>query len=780
MYSATYKQKKVIKLAPDAVVRINGDFRVTICPKCKTSINLSDYITTVASSLPVNSTIGNAQFSIAMPRHGDDGNFMVRGGKVHGIELMDEVEIFIKGRYPTNRNGNYQYYKVFWGVITSIGETYNAGVQEVSVSCESMLKWFQLMRTNVHPANLHQADFNDEQVGVMRNAWSGVNFSNMDPYQIIYYLTKVTMNNMVIPSRYDTEKSLETPKDYKGNKVTDRKYYTDVQREKLKKSVISNWQDKFNSIRNALKMFGTTSDSFNEKTNSNFIDIKNKAISPGGQKMASATKATTAADIRVNAKALMDFSPFAYRAKDVSLPNVTSTYKTNLEIINEIRLYTGYEFYQDTNGDIIFKPPFWNLDTEPNPVYKIKDSDIITWDFQESEEAVVTRVEVTGTLNRTKKIDTPFPPIGIFTNYALSRKFGLRTHPLGSEVLSTPYLCYQHAIDEMDRINANIYRGSLTIVGRPELRLGYPVYIESRDIYGYIENISHNFAFGGPFTTQIHLTSIRKKYLGNDTKSEGYAFEDDSSRNIKGDSVILVYTGDDSFFKNLDTTVDSSETKKYNQQPLAKHNKLPHDKQERVANLKTNRAGSYKEISLRDPEAQAILKKLDAAKISENTNSYLSFLDEAIPVSDELGYELIGTFEYGRTLYLDRSGTIKKKANSFSKILANSLKKINKLSDYSGNDSFTEFGVMDDPVEETATLQNDSIGVNKKANTVKEVADFHSYKSYKLSEIAPDRDKQLNKGCSCFDSDLKSKSYKDKNQNNKQSTISSTSNRNKK
>ena len=115
MYSGTYKQKKVTKLAPDAVVRINGKATIEICPKCKATINLSKYITSISSSLACNTTIGNAQFNIAMPRHGDDGVYMVRGGKVFGLELMDEVEIFIKGRF-VNQNNDYNYYKVFWGV----------------------------------------------------------------------------------------------------------------------------------------------------------------------------------------------------------------------------------------------------------------------------------------------------------------------------------------------------------------------------------------------------------------------------------------------------------------------------------------------------------------------------------------------------------------------------------------------------------------------------------------------------------------------------------------
>ena len=316
----------------------------------------------------------------------------------------------------------------------------------------------------------------------------------------------------------------------------------------------------------------------------------------------------------------------------------------------------------------------------------------------------------------------------------------------------------------MDRINANTYRGSLTIVGRPELRLGYPVYIKSRDIYGYIENISHNFSFGGPFTSQIHLVAIRKKYLGDDPKSEGYLYEDTEAKNLRGDSAILVRVGDDNF-------TDYSKLSNL-RKPAADHNIVDHKDRERSSGLRTNRAGNYKEFSLKHSKAKDILKKMDIAKASRNTNSYLSFLDSAIPISDELGYELIGTFEYGRTLFLNAQGTIKKKAQSFSQLLAKNLKKANKLSDYEGNISVSEFKQLTDTEDASATLQSDEKTINTQANTAKEVSDFYRHKSFKLADIAPDRDKAIGVGCSCFDADLKTKPYQDKNPSNKQTIIS--------
>jgi oligopeptide transport system permease protein len=51
----------------------------------------------------------------------------------------------------------------------------------------------------------------------------------------------------------------------------------------------------------------------------------------------------------------------------------------------------------DVSGDIVFKPPFYNLDILHNkPVSWIQDIDIIDWDISESEAEVVTQILMQG------------------------------------------------------------------------------------------------------------------------------------------------------------------------------------------------------------------------------------------------------------------------------------------------------------------------------------------------------------------------------------------------
>ena len=59
--------------------------------------------------------------------------------------------------------------------------------------------------------------------------------------------------------------------------------------------------------------------------------------------------------------------------------------------------------------------------------------------------------------------------------------------------------------------NAKAVIGSVTIPGRPEVRLGYPIYIEHRDSFHYIKSINHSFDFGGSFSTTLALETERRK-----------------------------------------------------------------------------------------------------------------------------------------------------------------------------------------------------------------------------------------------------------------------------
>jgi hypothetical protein len=185
--------------------------------------------------------------------------------------------------------------------------------------------------------------------------------------------------------------------------------------------------------------------------------------------------------------------------------------KSQLEIANEMKEAIHYEFFMDVNGDIVFKPPFYNLDVGKNtPNSIIHDIDIQSWSFIESESEVVTRVDVTGALANVSEGGLA-APVGVAYNPLLTLQFGEREQQRTMHWLFSSKQCEFWGKTEIARLNALIRQGSITIMGRPELKLGYPVYVPSRDAFYYVKGIEHRFTFGGNFSTTLTVVAERRK-----------------------------------------------------------------------------------------------------------------------------------------------------------------------------------------------------------------------------------------------------------------------------
>lgn len=622
LYSRSFKKRKVISLAPDAIVRINGLVEVEICTDCNGYIFLSEYITNVSTSLATNGTVGTANFTVAMPRHGHESKYMIRKGKVHGIKLMDEVEIFIKGRFKKGNDYESKYYKVFWGFVINIQESYSDGFLNLSVGCESILKWLQIMKTNENPAALSFSNSATKVSDFATARFTNKSYANLNPYEIIVSLCIATYRNIVTPTALDTEAINVTAED---GRLSQQIWSPEEE------DLIRYWAERFSKLSERLKLFGVKKDDLQRITNT----VKNDASGNGSFKGSVSSNTFIPFLVNYNNTNLMDFRPFFNKDEARSeIEYSASSYKSNLEIANEVKLHTGFEFYLDTNGEIIFKPPFWNMDTRLNSVFYLRDSDILSYDFSEDANQVVTRLDVTGEIFSELVTTTPLKPRATFTDWALARQFGIKEELIVARYYKRPEMCFYHAISELDRINANRYSGSVTIIGRPELRLGYPVYIESRELFGYVENISHNFSFGGSFTTQVEISAIRRKHKFKNRVLRPAA-------KVSPDPVLQ--------------SMNSQEQQNYNIPNIG----------EIYGNYKTNRNVKFEEVDATTPEASEIIRKLQEAKKSGNATEYLKNLEQFIPVSDEEGFELVGTYENGRRFYLTSDFKIRYKDSTF-------------------------------------------------------------------------------------------------------------------
>ena len=207
-------------------------------------------------------------------------------------------------------------------------------------------------------------------------------------------------------------------------------------------------------------------------------------------------------------------------------PNMfDAEYMSKMEIADTVKGITGFEFYQDVDGDIVFKPPFYNLDTSVDPVYRIEDKDLISISESHSEPTS-TYVKGSGGLFQNFKgiLDGEFGTRqGKFIDWRLVAEFGWKEANFESEYMSSSGQMFVSAMMRLDLNNVEMKSASITIPIRPELRPGYPVYVKCQDAFFYIKSMNHSFAVGGSCQTTINGVAKRAKFLppGLPDRSDG-------------------------------------------------------------------------------------------------------------------------------------------------------------------------------------------------------------------------------------------------------------------
>jgi hypothetical protein len=192
-----------------------------------------------------------------------------------------------------------------------------------------------------------------------------------------------------------------------------------------------------------------------------------------------------------------------------------SSYESKLDIALAASSACGYEFYQDVDGDLVFKPPLYNLDTSGSTAYRVRPLDVISISFTNSEPSA-TYCTVKGEAFQNTNglgLTGEFGVRGQYIDYRLVAKYGWRPGDLDASFYSSGRAAFWAAVVQLDRINSSMHGCSLTIPMRPELRPGFPIYIEHIDCFYYITSMSHTFSFGGQCTTTLVLTSRRRKWV---------------------------------------------------------------------------------------------------------------------------------------------------------------------------------------------------------------------------------------------------------------------------
>ncbi len=299
----------------------------------------------------------------------------------------------------------------------------------------------------------------------------------------------------------------------------------------------------------------------------------------------------------------------------------SATTMPKLDIANVVSEQVNFEFFLDTNGKFVFKPPFYNLDTKDTETYRIPAKEILNFSAHLNSENLINFLEVTGPMvYELRSLEL----VGFHIDFDLVARYGLRHRVQNMMYGNTSKQLRQIAVAEMGRLNGKAFTANLSIPLRPEIRLGYPVYIEHIDSYYYVTGVNHSFNFGSSAQTDLILENRRERLYSEDgskiLKSHVYRLKENANLNFSNSEVL---SKEEKFLK--------------------------------IKNISSGLDTGFFEVkpAIVDVENSDALSSSGA---NVTSNELVTFTDTTVPFSDINGYKHVGGFPYGANLKLDSNG----------------------------------------------------------------------------------------------------------------------------
>lgn len=608
-----FYNRGVIKLAPDALVYIGGSLQTTVIAPVSgidNSLSFNDGITTINvqnNSDPPGSS--NASIEIATPIYGENSNYWVF---YKGIDSsspiraplfvpMMEVKIYFKGRFFVKNKP--RYYPVFWGFITNVEENYSGGLYKITLSCADILHWWSYSTINVHPSLESNIMAGSKQI---LTVWSSI-FKEGNPYTIISSLVNdMGMHQFVTPVWAVQITNLED-------------IYPQSQFQQVAYGAMAYWNQRFATIGNLLKMYGINGKRVDAKGLQMRVPDYKIPKKNFGSYIEAVRDARDDFSYSLEPDYIRQFMPFANFEDLKGFEN--AEYMSKLEVASTLKDRIEFEFYQDTNGNFIFKPPFYNLNVKGILPYTILASEIISYSFSLDSEAISTVISIYTPFDKYMKQTSIGRGVGFHMDLDLMKHYGVRSAEKTIEYLRNDALAATIALSQLNMMNAKAQTGNVTIPGRPEMRLGYPIYIEHRDSFHYVKSINHAFDFGGTFTTTLALETERRKVFDPENPSE-----------ILKDKV----------FRFTNKLPESLNVKTNEEDPPLVVILDENEQKEEILLKGENRVFS---------QTQGRYEVDDRTKAPSDTAfKEMSVTPESSPYTDEEGFKVIGAFPYGRNL----------------------------------------------------------------------------------------------------------------------------------
>lgn len=625
-----FRMRPTIRLAPDCLVWVQQKPDAPVCSACGGRKSFQGDVVNVSISLSTESAPGNASFTIAVPRHGmtkyDLGGELV-------FQHMQEVEIWMRGRFLVD--GDPKYYPVFWGLITGLSVDEGTDMWTISVQCDDILKWWEYTTLTINPAAM------ESQLSGQHKISTKHVFSNFNPYEIIMSLAILGFGDLLAYRNFGAGDQPDFVRRI-NEELVDRR-----------DEIIVYWQRRFGQLARRLKIFGVNGYRLNRDLNDVSVErfaeeFWDQVYAGAGGRKANQTLPGLLYDRDQFGRFRFD----EFIGSNDSL--VESEQQTKMELALNAARSIGFEFFMDVTGDIIFKPPFYNMNVrDAGQVYTLLDEDILSLTFTDDSNGIYTRCDVTGRFAQLLQDTETAAVYGYFVDYHLMHRYGVRNLELQEPHIRTARGCYMHAVSSLSRENAKTRTAQVTILGRPELRLGRPVYIESHDLFGYVTGINHSFDFGGSFTTNLSLTALRPKYHGSDVRTAARfgapSFEPGPDGKVQGQPNRAMVFRSEQFL------------------PTSRAIQTVNDGELSGGSTVRSQFNEQYNAAFSEFEAQALAESKDRREVYGTAQGFwqeveipgvIAATERFLPVSDEWGYRHIGGFPYGRGMTIGGLETV--------------------------------------------------------------------------------------------------------------------------
>jgi len=554
--SQTAQERTIVKTAPDLVVYLEGlpyllNYFINDPSSGRqyTLVNFNDYVTNFQASYDTDNLIPTCSFSLQVPNY-QKYLFQMPGGN-NLIQSMMQVQVFAKGYFFAS-DGSTVLRRVFKGVVSHIGYNDTGKMLEIGVQCRGILHFMELMQVDLSPAA--QSSSNYQQVPTQTQ------LAYLNPYLMLldmfvratstegFYTNSLNggVSNLNLNNGTAT-----VPGDLPSGKVNQGAFAQAIQA-----GYIAKWQSILNNIRNDVHIYGLqykdsptttgrTQDSSSKGTEDRVL------LSDQAKQELSKTEVDQLQDFLyvTDTTGNNPFPAIRQYTPDQSVSNVqlfNPTYVNRLEEIRHILRVLTYEGYQDINGKIIFKPPLYNLDVtyigtetsttptqtggpstpqnslteiyENNNPFVIQLDEIISEQETEDQAAIrMTRMTVLDNWSTSIQMKGHQELLTVveYIDVGKLQKFGLREQPSAQcgFFAGDKFGLFGYAASEVARANRGYRTYSCTIPLRPELKLGFPVFIPHRDMYGYLKSVSINYNTGGTATMTLMLDTLRRRPL---------------------------------------------------------------------------------------------------------------------------------------------------------------------------------------------------------------------------------------------------------------------------